>query len=76
MADWIDRLFNQHKFARRFLLFWAIIMSTAAVWWSMLHPEQADKISDIILGVLGLIATVTAFYQWSRGKDNADMDNR
>lgn len=75
MMKLIERLFNEHKFARRFALFWAIWLITLVV---LRVTEKVTEINGhvatIVLGVIGILATVIGFYQWSRQNDDEDHD--
>lgn len=66
-------LFEDHKLARRFSLFWAMWLIT----------DMAYRRSDPVLmasgngmqptefiAIVGVLTTVIGFYQWSRGKDD------
>lgn len=75
MRDWFNRLFNQHKLVRRLTLVWACWLITEVVL-RVTAPEVIPKvtgsITSIVIAVIGLLATVIAFYQWSRNKDDED----
>jgi len=63
---WVNLLFNEYKLVRRFMVFWIILLISVVTYVKFFsyQPETADY-----LGVIGMLATVLAFYQWSRGKD-------
>ena len=70
--DWfmsmIDALFNEHKFVRRVIVFWAMLIIS----WAVLHviPRLNDgNLLTAFSFVIGLLATMIAFYQWIRNKD-------
>lgn len=71
IAGFLDRLFNQYKFVRRFSLFWVIGLVTAIVAFTMLaDPERiTDPISRIYVACIGLVAVIIGLYQWLRGND-------
>jgi len=64
---WIDRLFTEHQFMRRFVLFWAMGMITWLTWW--LFFERGNMTMDeryAYLGVVGMFATAVGMYTWKR----------
>lgn len=70
----LGKLFNEHKFVRRFAVFWAICLITIVVL-RVTEPEAikvigGSGIATITIGVIGLLATVIGFYQWSRGRED------
>jgi len=68
--DWVDRLFNKHKLVRRTMVFWAIYLVTFVLTIAMLNMDKiTGPVATVIVSVVGLIATVLAFYQWSRTRD-------
>lgn len=72
MLGWLDRLFNQHKFARRFSLFWSMCLITyIAMAYVGKMGELNSTDATVILGFIGILATVIGFYQWHRSKDDA-----
>lgn len=60
---WLDRLFNQHKFVRRFCLLWAMGLTT----WATFNAGELE--TGEFVAVVGLVSTAIGFYQWARGKD-------
>lgn len=66
----ITDLFEKHKLIRRLLVIWAIVMITIVIFWVF---DDVTKITAPVassLGlVIGILATVIGFYQWSRNKD-------
>jgi len=74
MFDWIDRLFNEHKLVRRGLVIWAVWIIT---WVVVTVFKQLSLITAPVATfggvVIGMLATVLAFYQWSRDKDDEDL---
>lgn len=73
MMTWIDRLWNEHKFARRAVLVWACWLITVVVL-RVTKPEVLGHISapvaSVVAAVIGILATVIAFYQWSRQNED------
>lgn len=64
----IKKLVEEHKFFRRLVLVWSVVMITYCT------IKVFDKLtvltgSDIMAytAVIGLLATCIGFYQWSRG---------
>ena len=72
IALFIDRLFERHKFVRRFAMFWAIWLITVVIL-RVTEPEIITGIgaagATIVTGVIGILATVIGFYQWYRQQD-------
>lgn len=70
--NWLDDLFNKHKFARRFSLFWAMSLITYIAVSYVAKMGSLNAVDGtIILGFIGVLATVIGFYQWHRSKDDA-----
>lgn len=69
----IENFFNKHKGARRSLLFWAMWLISVVVLRAT-EPEVITNISapggTVVAAVIGLLATVLGFYQWSRSRDD------
>jgi len=70
--DWfmgmVDALFNKHKFVRRSIVFWALLVIT----WSILHALPRLEAGNLLTAfglVIGILATVIGFYQWLRNRD-------
>jgi hypothetical protein len=67
-----DKLFNEHKLARRLLLLWACWLITVVV---LRATDLAviDKITGpaatIVTGVIGILTIVISLYQWSRQRE-------
>jgi len=67
---WLDDFFNKHKGARRFSLFWAMSLITYIAISYVQKMGELDAVDGtIILGFIGILATVIGFYQWHRSKD-------
>lgn len=67
-------LFEEHKLARRVLLFWAMYIITVVVLRTT-QPEVLIAIggsaaSAIVIGVIGILATVLGFYMKSRERED------
>jgi len=71
VGDWIDRLFNKHKFVRRGLVLWAVCLITFVTITIFL---QLDKITAPVASALGtitaLLTVVLGLYQWSRDRED------
>lgn len=69
----IKDLFEKHKLARRLTLAWACWLITVVVL-RVTEPavlsEVNGSVATIVTAVIGILATVIAFYQWSRSKDD------
>ena len=59
----IERLFNQHKFMRRFTMFWAMGLVTYIV------IERHDMATGSFVAIVGLVATAIGLYQWDKALD-------
>jgi len=74
MLSWIDRLFNKYLLVRRLTLAWAVWLITVVVL-RVTEPAVLEKVSapvaSVVAGVIGILATVIAFYQYHRGKEDA-----
>lgn len=77
MADFLDRLFNRHKFVRRAGMFWA--------WWIitvvLLRTTEPDTITQItpagatiVTATIGILATVIGLYNRSRSAEDGETD--
>lgn len=69
----IDKLINEQKFFRRFVLIWAIIIVTYTTWFVLDKPfliAVGNAGVTIILAIIGILATVIGFYQWHRSSDD------
>ena len=67
MIDWIDRLFNQYKFVRRFMIFWMLIIVTCVL--CVVYSDLAavtTPVASVTVSVVGLVATVGGFYFMGR----------
>jgi len=68
MLDWINRLFNEYKFVRRFIIFWAVLLTsivTYRVFWF-----TKGELSKEYIAVVGLVGTAIALYKWSRERED------
>ena len=69
--NWIDDLFNKHKFVRRALVLWAIYLITMV---TFIVFEDVTKITPAVVTALGtitaLLTAVLGLYQWSRNKED------
>lgn len=72
-------LFEEHKLARRVLLFWSMWLITVVA----LRATQPEVLialggmaaGTIVTGIIGLLATVTAFYVKSREREDRRNDD-
>jgi len=71
------KLFEEYKIVRRIIVFWAVITITWTTYALFSNPTGiTDAAADAYLANIGLLATVIAFYQWSRGRDkDGSSDN-
>lgn len=63
IGAWVERLFNKHKFMRRFTMFWAMALVTYIV------VERHDMQTGSFVAVVGLVATAIGLYQWDKMLD-------
>ena len=67
MLDWIDRLFKEHRFMRRFVVFWMLALLTGAtyqVFWMYKTGMSAEYVA-----LTGLLAVCFGFYQYLRDRE-------
>jgi hypothetical protein len=74
---WVARLFNEHLLVRRLTLVWACWLITVVVL-RVTEPAVLEKITasvaSVVAAVIGILATVIAFYQHHRSKSNVEPD--
>ena len=75
-GKWVEALFEEHKLVRRILVFWAIWLITYVVLTATSKITTIDTASAAMVStIVGLLATVTAFYIRSRELDDKrDVD--
>lgn len=73
MANIVDRLVNEHKLIRRLSLVWACWLISVVVL-RVTRPESLEHVTDavaaVVIAVIGILATIVGFYQWSRQRDD------
>lgn len=75
VAAGCDALANRHKGFRRLVLIWAIALITWTVHEVFTRAPAIGAGTATALGaVIGILATVIGFYQWSR--ERADREGR
>lgn len=63
--------FPNNKFFRRIILLWAMVLITTVVVWTWRSTPDISTGTAAALGaVVGILATVIGFYQWSRKRDD------
>lgn len=69
----IGKLINEHKLIRRMVLLWACWLITVVVL-RVTEPSVLQHVNGavatIATAVIGILATVISFYQWSRHKED------
>lgn len=72
--SWFAKLVEEHKLVRRLTLLWACWLITVTV----LRVTDECALTDlgaagatVVTGVIGILATVIAFYQHHRAKDGS-----
>lgn len=74
----IDELINKQRFFRRLVLVWSIVITSYTVWFVLDKPflqSVGTAGASIVLGIIGIFATVISFYQWHRQSDDKLRDN-
>jgi drug/metabolite transporter (DMT)-like permease len=67
----LQKQINENKLVRRLALLWAVLLISAVVLITWLRPPDIPSSTVTAVGiVVGILATVIGFYQWSRGKDD------
>lgn len=67
----LDALANRHKAFRRGVLIWALCLITWTVREVFLRSPDIQSGTATALGlVIGILATVIGFYQWSRDRED------
>jgi len=71
----IKNLFEVHKLVRRLTLVWAMWLITVVVL-RVTQPEVlanvTGPVATVVTAVIGILATVITFYQWSRQQDRKE----
>ena len=66
-AKWVQRMFQEHAFMRRFVLFWAMAMITYYAYFLMIQRGgMTDNEAKAFLGIIGTFATASTIYMWNR----------
>jgi len=68
MLDWVNRLFNQYKFMRRFMLFWIVVLLTFVTYRVFWQTE--GELSSEYMALTGLLTIVVGLYQWLRERED------
>ena len=74
----VDKLLNKQRFFRRLVLVWSIVIISYTVWFVLDKPflqSVGTAGASIVLGIIGIFATVISFYQWHRQLDDKLRDN-
>lgn len=69
----LERLFEKHKFVRRAIVVWAcwlitIVMLRVTEPGSL--PYLSASVAAVVATIVGVLATVLGFYQWSRDTED------
>ena len=67
MLNWVNRLFNEYRFVRRFVLFWMVGLLSGATY-QVFWNDKAGLSSEYI-ALTGLLGVCFAFYQWVRERE-------
>lgn len=71
VLDYIHQLFVKYKAASRGSLVWCIVLITWTVmmfWWNL--EKIGEWQAKVIIAIIGILATVLAFYQHQHSKAN------
>ena len=75
LGNLIEALFEDHKLVRRLLVIWAICLITYTVTKGVDMIQILDTpASTFLIAIVGILATVTAFYIRSREMDDKRKD--
>ena len=67
----LEKQLNRNKLVRRLILLWVVLLITAIVLMTWLRPPDIPSSTVTALGiVVGMLASIIAFYQWSRARDD------
>ena len=74
----VKKLVEEHKLIRRLTLGWAVWLISIVVL-RVTDPAVLEHVNGatatIVTGVLGLLTTVIAFYQWSRHQERGNASD-
>ena len=71
LGKWVEALFEDHKLVRRLLVLWAVWLITVVVLNAIGKISNIDAAAATMVGsIVGILATVTAFYIRSRELDD------
>ena len=60
IVDKIEKLFSEHKFVRRSVIFWSMGIITYIV------VERPDMTTGSFVAIVGVFATAIGLYQWDK----------
>lgn len=69
ISAWVERLFKEHKFMRRFTMFWSMGIVTYVV---IYQPTMGGV---QFTAIVGLVATSIGLYQWDKMLDKGKSDD-
>ena len=69
-GDWAEDLFETHKFVRRVIVIWAMVIISLLVWKyiSLMTVIDTATVSGVTV-IIGILSTVLAFYIRNRELD-------
>jgi len=71
MRKFISSLYNDHKFARRFMLHWSQAVVTFIVWMTYVKFDQIENAqATVIIALITVFELSIGFYQWNRQRDD------
>ncbi len=68
LGKFFDSLFNKHKFVRRIIVLWSLMIISWAVYIIIPKLEQGYAVSGLSI-VVSIFTVITTFYMYLRGKD-------
>ena len=72
-GEYVDLLFNKHKFVRRLgmlIQFFSIVVIVWVVLDSIVHGHDiSEPASSVLIAIIGLNTVYVGLYQWSRERD-------
>ena len=69
--NWLEKLFEEHKFVHRASMIWACWLVTMVVFMSFEKLEVIDgPRATLIGGFVGILSTIVGLYTWIRQQDD------
>lgn len=72
-GNWVDKLFEKHKFARRVAIFWIMLLIS---WCTVVVYSDLSLVNSAIVALygttVGMLGTIVGMYMHSRNKRDGD----